>query len=119
MNHTERARESRNTVYRKLLSYGYALVNMAMAFVAVWTVYGAVRVCVTLSEDIYWLSKAFIQQMTIIVAMLFLMIGTLVAQHGYEAIMNNKKTWLPRSFVVVSACNELVYAVSKIIILTY
>ena len=104
---------------RKALAYGYALANMAMAFFAAWTVYGAVRLCVGLSGEIYWLSKALIQQVTIIGVMIVLMLGTLVAQHGYEVTMNRKNIWLPHSFVAVSGGILLVYAAAKAVIMMY
>ena len=54
MNLTERKRAARLQAARKALASGYALVNLVMAFFAAWTVYGAVRLCVGLSGEIYW-----------------------------------------------------------------
>ena len=104
---------------RKALACGYALANMVMAFFAAWTVYGAVRLCVGLSGEIYWLSKALIQQLAIIGVMIALLVGTLVAQHAYEETMHHKNTWLPRSFAAVSGGILLIYAAAKAVVMWY
>lgn len=119
MNLTERKRAARLQAARKALAYGYALVNLVMAFFAAWTVYGAVRLCVGLSGEIYWLSKALIQQLAIIGIMIALLVGTLIAQHGYEQAMRRKNTWLPRSFAAVSGGILLIYAVAKAVVMLY
>lgn len=119
MSLTERKRKARLQTARKALAYGYALVNLVMAFFAAWTVYGAVRLCVGMSGEIYWLSKALIQQLTIIGVMIALLVGTLVAQHGYEQAMHRKNTWLPCSFAAVTGGILLIYTVAKAVVMLY
>jgi hypothetical protein len=115
MNRTD-PKAQRTRALRKALSHGYALFDAALAFFAVWTFASMMRVAVGLSQSVYWLAKAWIQQVAIIgvaVLMLVLVIG---GQHLFERAMLEKEVWLPKSFLAITALMVLVYGVSKIIL---
>lgn len=124
MTHTDpRYRETRlrerKGMVRKILSYIYSFVDTVIGFFVVWTFFSMLRVVVGMSTDIFWLSKALIQQVSFILMALIMCIVVLVAQWLFERAMNRKNTWVPKSFMVVTGVLLAVYAAFKLVVLYY
>ena len=115
MTHTDR----RATAARKALSHAYALLDAVIAFFAVWTFASMMRIVVGLSTDVYWLAKAWIQQVSFIGVSILMFLAIIGGQHLFERAMLAKKVWLPRSFLVITALLLMAYAACKIVIVTY
>ena len=108
MSHTEFEQEQKRQMRIKLTAHALAAVNIIIGFFCVWEFAAAMRYVIGFSYKIYWLSKAWWQQISfIIVAILFVAV-VLVGEHLYEKEMLEKGRKVPVSFIVISAC-ELVF----------
>jgi len=74
---------------------------------------------VGMSTDIFWLSKALIQQVSFILMATVMCVIVIFVQWLYEKDMNKKDTWMPKSFIIVTAILLAAYGVLKLIVLFY
>ena len=124
MTHTDpryeavRKRE-RKEMLHKILSYVYSMIDTVVGFFVVWTFFSMLRVVVGMSQDIFWLSKALIQQVSFIVMATVMCIVVIFVQWLYERAMNKKDTYFPKSFAVVTAILLVAYGILKLIVLYY
>lgn len=117
MSHIDETKEMARK--RKIVSHVYAFADMIIAFFAVWTFAAMLKIVVSFSKIENWLAKSAIQQwpfMGIAIILFLLVIG---GPQIYEKAMRRYNTWVPRSFVIITAVMLIVYGVSKIIIVTY
>lgn len=118
MNHIEYERNEKKKGRIKLISHLLVVVNIIIGFFCLWEFATAMRYVIGFSEEIYWLSKSWWQQVAFIgVAMIFISV-ILVAQYLYEKEMIKKGRKLPVSFIVVTAC-ELVFLIVCYLITVY
>jgi len=103
----------------KILSYVYSLVDTVVGFFVVWTFFSMLRVVVGMSTEIFWLSKALIQQVSFILMATLMCVIVIFVQWLYEKAMNQKDNYLPKSFIVVTAIMLAVYGILKLIVLFY
>jgi hypothetical protein len=111
--------EHRTEIGRKVLSHAYAFLDAIIAFFAVWQFALMMRIVVGLSTDVYWLAKAWIQQVSFIAVSILMFVAIIGGQHLFERAMLKKKIWLPKSFFVITAALAAAYAAFEIVILTY
>lgn len=104
---------------KKAVAYLYSLVIMAIAFFAGWTFFSLLKVVVGLNTNVYWLSKALIQQVSFIIVMMILCVLYFLSAYMFETAMIKKDTWFPKSFIFFAAGLGLFYAICKIIVITY
>ena len=124
MSHTDSPRDIRRVRERKalmykVLSYVYSMVDTVIGFFVVWTFFSMMRIVVGMSSDIYWLSKALIQQVAFILVALVMCCIVIVGQWLFEKAMNARDTWMPKSFLVLTAALVLLYVVFKAVVLLY
>lgn len=119
MTHTDSAEVRKLNNRRKLLSHAYSFFDAIIAFFAVWTFAQMMRISIGLSTDVYWLAKAWIQQVSFIGVSILMFCAIIGGQYLFERGMIKKQVWLPKSFFVVTALIALVYGVCKIIVMTY
>lgn len=103
----------------KILSYVYSMIDTVVGFFVVWTFFSMLRVVVGMSQEIFWLSKALIQQVSFIVMATVMCVVVIFVQWLYERAMNKKDTNFPKSFVVVTAILLAAYGILKLIVLYY
>jgi hypothetical protein len=115
MTHTE----NRNETGRKLLSHAYAFVDAVIAFFAVWAFAQMMRLVIGLSTDVYWLAKAWIQQISFIIVSILMFCSIIGGQHLFEHAMLKKKIWLPKSFLIITGVLAAAYAAFQLVIYTY
>ena len=125
MSHTDdpryiesKARE-RKAMLHKILSYVYSMIDTVVGFFVVWTFFSMLRVVVGMSTEIFWLSKALIQQVSFIVVALVMCVVVIVGQWLFESSMNKNGTFMPKSFIIMTAILLVVYGVLKLIVLFY
>ena len=81
--------------------------------------FSMLRVVVGMSTEIFWLSKALIQQVSFIVVALVMCVVVIVGQWLFESSMNKNGTFMPKSFIIMTAILLVVYGVLKLIVLFY
>ena len=108
MNHIEYEQAQKRKSRKKWLSHIFAVVNIFIGFFCLWEFAAAMRYVIGFSTEIYWLSKAWWQQVAfILVAILF--IGVIFGgQYLYEKEMLEKERKLPVSFVLITSL-ELIF----------
>jgi hypothetical protein len=111
--------ERRALLGRKALSHAYAFLDAAIAFFAVWEFARMMRLVIGLSTDVYWLAKAWIQQVSFIGVSILMFVAIIGGQHLFEKAMLKKKVWLPISFFVITGALAASFAAFRIVILTY
>ena len=124
MTHTDPRYESvrrreRKELIHKVLSYVYSVIDTVVGFFVVWTFFSMLRVVVGMSSEIFWLSKALIQQVSFILMATIMCVIVIFVQWLYERAMNMKDTNFPKSFVVVTGILIAVYGVLKLIVIFY
>lgn len=112
-------KRERKEMLHKILSYVYSMIDTVVGFFVVWTFFSMLRVVVGMSQDIFWLSKALIQQVSFIVMATVMCVVVIFVQWLYERAMNKKDTNFPKSFVVVTAILLVAYGILKLIVLYY
>ena len=112
-------RRERKELLHKVLSYVYSLIDTIVGFFVVWTFFSVLRVVVGMSSEIFWLSKALIQQVSFIIMATLMCVIVIFVQWLYERAMNKKDTNFPMSFVVVTGILLAVYGVLKLIVIFY
>ena len=118
MSHIEFEQEQKRISRIKLLTYIFALVNIVIGFFCMWEFAAAMRYVIGFSYHIYWLSKAWWQQVSFIaVAILFIVI-VLLGQYLYEKEMLKKGRKVPISFIVITTC-ELIFLLACWLITVY
>ena len=108
MSHIEYEQELKRKNRIKLLSHALAAVNILIGFFCLWEFAAAMRFVIGFSTEIYWLSKAWWQQVSFILVAILFMAVILFGQHLYEKAMLEKGRKLPLSFIIISAC-ELIF----------
>lgn len=108
MNHIEYEQEQRKKKRIRMLSHVLAVVNIVIGFFCLWEFAAAMRYVIGFSTEIYWLSKAWWQQVSFIFVAILFMAVVLGGQYLYEKEMVEKGRKLPISFIVISAC-ELIF----------
>lgn len=111
--------ERRTEIGRKALSHAYAFLDAIIAFFAVWQFALMMRIVVGLSTDVYWLAKAWIQQVSFIGVSILMFIAIIGGQHLFERAMLKKKIWLPKSFLIITAVLAAAYGAFQVVVLTY
>lgn len=111
-----KARE-RKAMLHKILSYVYSMIDTVVGFFVVWTFFSMLRIVVGMSTEIFWLSKALIQQVSFIVVALVMCVVVIVGQWLFESSMNKNDTSMPKSFIIMTAILLVVYGVLKLIVL--
>jgi len=111
--------ERKVTAGRKVISHVYSFFDAIVAFFAVWEFARMMRLAVGLSTDVYWLAKSLIQQVAFIVVSILMFIAVIAGQHLFERAMIKKKTWLPTSFLIITAALAASYGVFHLVVLTY
>ena len=101
----------------KILSYVYSMIDTVVGFFVVWTFFSMLRIVVGMSTEIFWLSKALIQQVSFIVVALVMCVVVIVGQWLFESSMNKNDTSMPKSFIIMTAILLVVYGVLKLIVL--
>ena len=117
MIHTS-TRQRKETI-RKILSHIYSFVDTFIGFFVMWTFFAMMRNVVGLSTEIYWLSKSTIQQVSFIVVAMVVCCIIILGQWLFERSMNKHDTYVPKSFIVLSAGLIAAYAVCKAVVLLY
>lgn len=112
-------KRERKEMLHKILSYVYSMIDTVVGFFVVWTFFSMLRVVVGMSTEIFWLSKALIQQVSFIIMATVMCIVVIFVQWLYEKAMNEKDTCFPKSFAIVTGILVVVYAVLKLIVLFY
>lgn len=112
-------KRERKEMLHKVLSYLYSLVDTVVGFFVVWTFFSMLRVVVGMSTEIFWLSKALIQQVSFILMATVMCLIVIFVQWLYERDMNRRDTNLPKSFVIVTAILLAAYGILKLIVLYY
>ena len=108
MNHIEYEREQKKRSRIRLLSHAFAAVNIVIGFFCLWEFAAAMRYVIGFSREIYWLSKAWWQQVAFIFVAILFMAVILGGQYLYEREMIGKGRKVPISFIVISVC-ELIF----------
>ena len=108
MSHIEYEQEQKRKNRIKLLTHVLAAVNIFIGFFCLWEFAAAMRYVIGFSTEIYWLSKAWWQQVAFILVAILFMAVILFGQHLYEKAMIEKGKKIPVSFIVISAC-ELIF----------
>lgn len=104
---------------RKALSHVYAFLDAIIAFFAVWEFAHMMKLTVGLSTNVYWLAKAWIQQVSFIAVSILMFAAIIGGQHLFERAMLKKRVWLPKSFLILTALLAAAYGVFRIVIHTY
>lgn len=117
MNHT--SIQENKMLAKKIVSYLYSFLVMTIGFFAGWTFFSVLKITVGLNTEVYWLSKALIQQVSFIIMMMVICAIIIFSQHVFEKAMINKGTWLPKSLIIISLILGVFYGICKIIVLTY
>jgi uncharacterized membrane protein len=113
-----KARE-RKLMVHKVLSYVYSMLDTVVGFFVVWTFFSVLRIVVGMSTEIFWLSKALIQQVSFIVVALIMCVAVIIGQWLFERSMDKNDTYMPKSFIVMTAALLVIYGVLKLIVLYY
>ena len=109
----------RKEMIRKILSHVYSFVDTFIGFFVMWTFFAMMRNVVGLSTEIYWLSKSTIQQVSFIAVALVVCCVVIMGQWLFERSMNRHDTYVPKSFIVMTAALIAAYAVCKFVVLFY
>ena len=118
MNHIEYERNEKEKRKKKLLSHIFAAVNIFIGFFCLFEFAMAMRYVIGFSEEIYWLSKSWWQQVAIIILAMIFMGVILGGQSLYENEMLKKGRKIPISFIVITVC-ELVFLLVCYLITVY
>ena len=110
MSHIEYEQELKRKNRIKLLSHALAAVNILIGFFCLWEFAAALRFVIGFSTEIYWLSKAWWQQVAFIFVAILFMVVVLGGQYLYEKEMVEKGRKVPISFIVLTAI-EIVFLV--------
>ncbi len=108
--------ERRTELGRKALSHVYSLLDGVVAFFAAWEFAQMMRIVVGFSTDVYWLAKAWIQQVSFIAVSILLFGSIIGGQHLFERAMLKKNVWFPMSFLVVTMILVMAYGAFWLII---
>ena len=111
--------ERRASAGRKVLSNVYAFLDAIIAFFAVWEFALMLRLVVGLSTDVYWLAKAWIQQVSFISVSILMFLAVLLGQHLFEREMLKKKIWFPKSFLIITVVLAVAYGAFLVVVQTY
>ena len=115
MSHIEYEQELKRKNRIKLLSHALAAVNILIGFFCLWEFAAAMRFVIGFSTEIYWLSKAWWQQVSFILVAILFMAVTLFGQHLYEKAMLRKGHRLPLSYIVITACELMFVLIYRLI----
>ena len=110
MNHIEYEQERKRKNRSKVISHILAVVNIVIGFFCLWEFAAAMRYVIGFSTEIYWLSKAWWQQVSFIFVAILFMAVVLGGQYLYEKEMVEKGRKVPISFIVLTAI-EIVFLV--------
>ncbi len=106
--HAEYELEQKKRSRIKLITHLMAIVNIVIGFFCLWEFAAAMRYVIGFSTEIYWLSKAWWQQVSFIFVAILFMFVVLGGQYLYEKEMLEKGRKVPISFAVLTAI-ELVF----------
>ena len=110
MSHIEYEQEQKRKNRLKIISHILAVVNIVIGFFCLWEFAAAMRYVIGFSTEIYWLSKAWWQQVSFIFVAILFMAVVLGGQYLYEKEMVEKGRKVPISFIVLTAI-EIVFLV--------
>ena len=110
MSHIEYEQEQKRKKRLKAISHILAVVNIVIGFFCLWEFAAAMRYVIGFSTEIYWLSKAWWQQVSFIFVAILFMAVVLGGQYLYEKEMVEKGRKVPISFIVLTAI-EIVFLV--------
>ena len=110
MSHIEYEQEQKRKKRLKAISHILAVVNIVIGFFCLWEFAAAMRYVIGFSTEIYWLSKAWWQQVAFIFVAILFMAVVLGGQYLYEKEMVEKGRKVPISFIVLTAI-EIVFLV--------
>ena len=118
MNHIEYEKNEKKKRRVKLISHLYTVINIVIGFFCLWEFAAAMRYVIGFSTEIYWLSKAWWQQVAFIAVAIIFVGVILSSQYLYEKEMLKKDRLFPVSFIVISAA-ELVFVLVCYLITVY
>ena len=115
MSHIEYEKAQKRKKRLKIASHLLAAVNIVLGFFCLFTFAAAMRCVIGLSTEIYYLSKAWWQQVAFIAVAILFVAVSLGGQHLYEKELIDKGRRLPIAFVVITCIELLFYAACRLL----
>ena len=115
MSHIEYEQAQKRKKRLQMISHLLAVVNIFIGFFCLWEFAAAMRYVIGFSTEIYWLSKAWWQQVSFIFVAILFMAVILGGQYLYEKELVEKGRKVPVSFVILSAVEVIFYVICWLI----